>query len=171
MKQTFSIKSTRLLCGLAALGMFATTSASAQEQLEEIVVTATKRAESLQDVPISIVALSGEEIKDLAITRGEEFTADIPAVTIAQNPIGNFIFIRGIGTAGVNAGIEQSVSIFHDNIYMGRHQLSRAPFMDLERVEVLRGPQGILFGKNTIGGAIHVIGAKPTHELGQRFIW
>jgi len=128
-------------------------------------VTATKRAESLQDVPVSIVALSGETIKDLGITRGEEFTADIPAVTIAQNPISNFIFIRGIGTAGANAGIEQSVSIFHDGIYMGRHQLSRAPFMDLERVEVLRGPQGILFGKNTIGGAIHVIAAKPTNEL------
>jgi len=137
----------------------------ARAQLEEVIVTATKRAQSLQDVPVSVVALTGKAIKDLAITRGEEFTADIPAVTIAQNPISNFVFIRGVGTAGSNAGIEQSVSIFHDNIYMGRHQLSRAPFLDLERVEVLRGPQGILFGKNTIGGAIHVIGAKPTDEL------
>jgi len=149
---------------LVALGILAATS-TASAQIEELVVTATKRSESLQDVPISIVALSGKEVKDLAITRGEEFTADIPAVTIAQNPISNFVFIRGIGTAGSNAGIEQSVSIFHDGIYMGRHQLSRAPFMDLERVEVLRGPQGILFGKNTIGGAIHVIAAKPTEEF------
>jgi len=153
-----------LLHSLVALSVFAATS-PASAQLEEIVVTATKRAESLQDVPVSIVALSGETIKELGITRGEEFTADIPAVTIAQNPISNFIFIRGIGTAGATAGIKQSVSIFHDGIYMGRHQLSRAPFMDLERVEVLRGPQGILFGKNTIGGAIHVIAAKPTAEL------
>ena len=150
---------------LMAVAILAALPLTATAQLEEIVVTATKRAESLQDVPISIVALSGQAIKDLAITRGEEFTADIPAVTIAQNPISNFVFIRGIGTSGSNAGIEQSVSIFHDGIYMGRHQLSRAPFMDLERVEVLRGPQGILFGKNTIGGAIHVIAAKPTEEF------
>ncbi|MFT6389544.1 MAG: outer membrane receptor protein involved in Fe transport, partial [Cellvibrionaceae bacterium] len=125
-------KPAMLVKSLLALAVFAATSV-ASAQIEEIVVTATKRAESLQDVPISMVALSGEAIKNLGITRGEEFTADIPAVTIAQNPISNFVFIRGIGTSGSNAGIEQSVSIFHDGIYMGRHQLSRSPFMDLER--------------------------------------
>lgn len=135
------------------------------QQLEEVMVTATKRAESMQDVPISMIAMSGDSIKDFGVTRGEEFAADMPAVAINQNPIGNFIFIRGIGTPGSNQGIEQSVSIFHDGIYMGRSQLSRAPFMDLDRVEVLRGPQSVLFGKNTIGGAIHVISAKPTQEL------
>tara|TARA_R110002110_G_scaffold14698_1_gene67666 strand:+ start:94760 stop:97240 length:2481 start_codon:yes stop_codon:yes gene_type:complete len=137
----------------------------AYSQLEEVVVTATKRAESMQDVPISMTAMSGDNIKDFGVTRGEEFAANMPAVTIAQNPIGNFIFIRGIGTPGANQGIEQSVSIFHDGVYMGRNQLSRAPFMDLDRVEVLRGPQSVLFGKNTIGGAIHVISAKPTQEV------
>jgi len=164
MLQKYTKTTARLAKSLVALGVLAATS-TASAQIEEVIVTATKRAESLQDVPVSVVALSGEAIKDLAITRGEEFTADIPAITIAQNPISNFVFIRGIGTAGSNAGIEQSVSIFHDNIYMGRHQLSRAPFLDLERVEVLRGPQGILFGKNTIGGAIHVIAAKPTEQV------
>jgi len=135
------------------------------QQLEEVVVTATRRSESMQDVPISMIAMSGEDIKDFAVTRGEEFSANMPAVSIKQNPIGNFVFIRGVGTPGSNQGIEQSVSIFHDGIYMGRSQLSRAPFMDLERVEVLRGPQSVLFGKNTIGGAIHVISAKPTDEF------
>ena len=135
------------------------------QTLEEIVVTATKRSESLQDVPISMIAMGGETIRELGITKAEDFTLNIPAVTIAQNPVGNFIFIRGLGTAGANQGIEQSVSIFHDGVYMGRHQLSRAPFMDLERVEVLRGPQSILFGKNTIGGAVHVISAKPSEEF------
>lgn len=134
-------------------------------QLEEVIVTATRRAESMQDVAISMLSTSGESIKDMGITRGAEFTADIPAVTIAQSPIGNFIFIRGIGTAGPNQAIELSTSMFQDGVYMGRHQLSRAPFMDLERVEVLRGPQSILFGKNTIGGAIHMITAKPTDEV------
>jgi outer membrane receptor protein involved in Fe transport len=147
-----------------AAGVIAASNTYAQ-QLEEVVVTATKRAESMQDVPISMLAKSGESIKEFAMTTGADFTADIPAVTIGQNGIGNFIFIRGIGTPGANQGMEQSVSIFHDGIYMGRHQLSRAPFMDLERVEVLRGPQSIMFGKNTIGGAIHVISAKPSDEL------
>ena len=75
------------------------------QQLEEVMVTATKRAESLQEVAISMIAMSGESIKDFGIARGEEFAADMPAVTISQNPIGNFIFIRGIGTPGANQGI------------------------------------------------------------------
>ena len=137
----------------------------AQAQLEEVIVTASRRAESMQDVAISMISKSGEDIQDMGITRAAEFAVDIPAVTMSQSPIGNFIFIRGIGTAGVNQGIELSVSMFHDGVYMGRHQLSRAPFMDLDRVEVLRGPQSILFGKNTIGGAIHLITAKPTDEV------
>ncbi len=137
--------------------------ASAQV-LEEITVTATKRAESIQDVPISILAVGGDTIRENSITKMSDLTENLPAVTVAQNPIGNFIFIRGIGSS-TNQGIEQSVSIFHDGIYMGRHQLSRAPFMDLERVEVVRGPQSIMFGKNTIGGALSVITAKPTNEF------
>lgn len=138
---------------------------AAQAQLEEVIVTAQQRAESLQDVPISMVSMSGEKINEQAITKMEDFTANMPAVTVAQNPIGNFIFIRGVGTAGTNQGIEQSVAIFQDGIFMGRHQQSRAPFMDLARIEVLRGPQSILFGKNTIGGALSVHTAKPTDEL------
>lgn len=157
----FTRKATLSLAVAAAVGAMSTASA---QQLEEVVVTATKRAESLQDVPISMLAVDGESIREAAITKMEDLTNSLPAVTVVPNPIGNFIFIRGIGSS-TNQGIEQSVSIFHDGIYMGRHQLSRAPFMDLERVEVLRGPQSILFGKNTIGGAMSVISAKPTEEL------
>ncbi len=156
------MRKTLLLGTAVAICMPAT--AMAQE-VQEIIVTATKRSESLQDVPVSVVAASGETIADMAITKAEDLSTVLPAVTIAQNPIGNFIFIRGIGTPGANQGIEQSVSIFHDGVYMGRHQQSRAPFMDIERVEVLRGPQSILFGKNTIGGAIHVITAAPTNNF------
>ncbi|GAB3093332.1 TonB-dependent receptor [Aestuariicella hydrocarbonica] len=148
-----------------AIACAASASFSYAATLEEVVVTATKRAESLQDVPISMIAMDGESIKDLGVTNAIDFAANMPAVTISETPIGNFVFIRGIGTPGTNQGIELSVSTFHDGIYMGRHQLARAPFMDLERVEVLRGPQSILFGKNTIGGAIHAITAKPTEEF------
>lgn len=153
------------LLAVAICGVMQGAVLPAHAQLEEVVVTATKRAESLQDVPISMLSLSGEAIKEQSIRRMEDFTMNMPAVTVAQTPIANSVFIRGVGTAGSNQGMEQSVSIFHDGIYMGRHQLSRAPFMDLARVEVLRGPQSILFGKNTIGGALSVHSAKPTSEF------
>lgn len=138
--------------------------ASAQ-QVEEIVVTATKRSENLQKVPISVLSTDGEQIADQGITNVRELSSTLPAVKIALSPIGNFAVIRGIGTPGINQGTEQSVAIFHDGIYMGRSQLSRAPFLDVERVEVLRGPQSILFGKNTIGGAIHIINSKPSSDF------
>ncbi|MEZ5696755.1 MAG: TonB-dependent receptor [Sphingomonadaceae bacterium] len=130
--------------------------------LTEIIVTATKRSESLQDVPVSVLAASGESIEQMAVGDLNQLTANMPAVTIGQSPIGSFIFIRGIGTPGVNQGLEQSVSMFRDGVFAGRPQQSRAPIMDVERVEVLRGPQSILFGKNTIGGAINIIDRKPT---------
>lgn len=157
--KTLAFKSSVLAAAIAGMSQVQA------QKLEEVVVTAQVRAESLQDVSISMIAMGGDTIKDFGIARAEEFAANMPAVQISQNPIGNFVFIRGIGTPGANQGIEQSVSIFHDGVYMGRHQLSRSPYMDLERVEVLRGPQSILFGKNTIGGAISVITAKPTDEF------
>lgn len=158
-----SINRKLLATTVAALAAGAMALPASAATLEEVVVTATKRAESLQDVSISMLAVSGETIREESITKMEDLTNSMPAVTVSSNPIGNFIFIRGIGSS-TNQGIEQSVSMFHDGIYMGRHQLTRAPFMDIERVEVLRGPQSILFGKNTIGGALHVIAAKPTQE-------
>lgn len=164
MKKLYTVSRVAMMSIIAA-GSYSGVQA---QELDEIIVTATKRAESLQDVPVSVVATKGEDIAALGLTNAETVTANLPAITIAQNPISNFIFIRGIGTSGSNQGIEQSVSMFHDGIYMGRHQLSRAPFMDLERVEVLRGPQSILFGKNTIGGAVHVLAAKPTDTLDGR---
>lgn len=158
-----SINRKLLATTVAALAAGAMALPATAATLEEVVVTATKRAESLQDVSISMLAVSGETIREESITKMEDLTNSMPAVTVTSNPIGNFIFIRGIGSS-TNQGIEQSVSMFHDGIYMGRHQLSRAPFMDIERVEVLRGPQSILFGKNTVGGALSVIAAKPTQE-------
>ncbi len=149
----------------AALVTAGLSSIATAQVLEEVVVTAQQRSESMQDVPISMVAMSGDKINEQAITKMEDFSMNMPAVTVAQNPIGNFIFIRGVGTGGANQGIEQSVATFHDGVFMGRHQLSRAPFMDLDRIEVLRGPQSILFGKNTIGGALSVHTARPTEEF------
>lgn len=132
--------------------------------LEEIVVTAQKREQSLQDVPISVNAVTGAKMAEAGINNLEDMTAYVPNLTMNQTGIGTNISIRGI-SSGINQGFEQSVGQYVDGIYYGRAQLARAPFMDLERVEVLRGPQSILFGKNSIAGAVSMITAKPTEEF------
>lgn len=133
-------------------------------QLSVIVVSAQKREENLQDVPVSVVALSGEAIDDAGVTRLESLADFVPNFTIVQDPIGDKINIRGI-QSGNNAGLEQSVATFVDGVYRGRGVQSRFSFLDIERVEVLRGPQGTLFGMNTIGGAINIASARPTDYL------
>ncbi|MBL4870137.1 MAG: TonB-dependent receptor, partial [Robiginitomaculum sp.] len=132
--------------------------------LDEIIVTAQKRAESIMDVPVSVSAVSGAKIEALGIQRGEDLSALIPNFSIQTDPIGDKINIRGI-QSGNNAGLEQSVSTFVDGVYRGRGMQSRLAFLDVGRVEVLRGPQGTLFGKNTIGGAINIVSAQPTDEF------
>ncbi|MGI9362437.1 MAG: TonB-dependent receptor [Parasphingorhabdus sp.] len=132
--------------------------------LTEIVVTAQKRAEGLSDVPISISAVSGETIESYGQTNLESVASSIPNLKITQTAIANRIAIRGIAS-GDNKGFEQSVAMFVDGIYYGRDQLSRMPLVDLERVEVLRGPQPTLFGKNAIAGAVNVVSRRPSNEL------
>ena len=134
------------------------------QQLEEIIVTAQKRAESLQDVSVSVTALGGEKLSDFGIARLEEITAYVPNFVMSETGIGTTIYIRGIGS-GINQGFEQSVGMYRDGIYYGRAQLARAPIFDMERVEVLRGPQVTLFGNNSIGGAVSMTAAKPTNEF------
>lgn len=132
--------------------------------LEEIYVTAQKRTQSLKEVPISLNAISGEKIEQAGITSIERMADYIPSFNMTQTGIGTNISIRGI-TSGVNQGFEQSAAQFIDGVHFGRAQLARAPFLDIERVEVLRGPQSILFGKNSTAGAISITTAKPTDEF------
>ncbi len=131
--------------------------------LDEIVVTAQKREQSLQDVPASVSAISGAKIAQTGIAKLGELTGLVPNLQIQADPIGDRINIRGI-QSGNNAGLEQSVSTFVDGVYRGRGVQTRFAFLDLARVEVLRGPQGTLFGKNTIGGALNITTARPTKE-------
>jgi len=133
--------------------------------LEEVVVTAQKRVQNLQDVPISVIAMSGEKISEAGITGLEELSLYAPNVNINQGKAAPNLYIRGVGS-GTNSGFEQSVGMYIDGVYAGRGQLSNVPItMDLERVEILKGPQGILFGKNSIAGAINISSAKPTNEF------
>mgnify|MGYP003145053073 CR=1 FL=1 len=139
-------------------------SADEQGGLAEIVVTAQKRAEGLSDVPISISAVTGETIEAYGQTNLESVSSSIPNLKITQTAIANRIAIRGIAS-GDNKGFEQSVAMFVDGVYYGRDQLSRMPLVDLQRIEVLRGPQPTLFGKNAIAGAVNVVSRRPSEEF------
>jgi outer membrane receptor protein involved in Fe transport len=132
--------------------------------LEEIIVTAQKRQQSLQDVPISVSVLSGAKLEEANIENLDDLALYVPNFSKGESGAGAIIQIRGIGT-GSNAGFEQSVVMYMDDIALGRNPLARMPMMDLERVEVLRGPQNVLFGKNSIAGAISLVTAKPTDEV------
>ncbi len=135
-----------------------------KRSLDVITVTAQKREETLQEVPISISAVDGAVIEDRSVDDLISLSASVPNVFISESQIDTAIGIRGIST-GNNKGFEQSVGMYVDGISFGRSQLIRMPLVDLERVEVLRGPQPTLFGKNAIAGAVNVITAKPTSEF------
>ncbi|WP_347330815.1 TonB-dependent receptor [Marinimicrobium locisalis] len=156
-----------------ALAISVTTGASSAQaqaqapqeaQLQEIVVTSQKREQNLMDVPISVNAMAGEKIDENGITGIERMADYIPSLNMTQTGLGTTISIRGI-SSGVNQGFEQSAAQFVDGVHFGRAQLSRAPFLDIERVEVLRGPQSILFGKNSTAGAISITTVRPTEEF------
>jgi outer membrane receptor protein involved in Fe transport len=136
--------------------------------LEELVVTAQKREQSLQDVPVSVNVVGGDTIKETGLADLEDLSAQVPNLVINQSPQNLSIYLRGLGSRD-NQGFEQSVGLFVDGVYAGRSKQFQAPLMDLASVEVLRGPQGTLFGKNTIAGAMTVTSAQPTDELEASF--
>jgi iron complex outermembrane recepter protein len=129
--------------------------------IPEMVVTSRAREEALQDVPISVSLVSGDTIEETGIENLEELAGLVPNFTVVQDPIGDKLNIRGIFTSEVPS-LEQSVSTFIDGVNRGRGAQARLDFLDLERVEVLRGPQETLFGKNTVGGALSLTTRKPT---------
>jgi iron complex outermembrane receptor protein len=132
--------------------------------LEEVVVTAQKREQSLQDVPISVSTMAGDQVDAKYIMSLEQLTEYMPNVVITDTTAGEQLFIRGLGS-GANEGFEQSVGTYVDGVYYGRGRSAKTGFLDLARVEVLKGPQGVLFGKNTIAGAINITTRNPTDEF------
>lgn len=132
--------------------------------LDEVVVVAQKRAQSLQDVPVSVSAVDAEKISDAGIVDLQGLSDYVPNFSINETGISTTITMRGI-SSGINPGFEQSVGMYNDGIFYGRDQLARIPMFDMERVEILRGPQGILYGKNSIAGAVSQITAKPTEDF------
>ncbi|MGI9271541.1 MAG: TonB-dependent receptor [Woeseiaceae bacterium] len=157
-----------ILIGFSALGgsTFLLGNAQAQDSLalEEIIVTAAYREQGLQDVPLSISAVTGATLTESALQKAEDIQFLVPNFTLTETGIGTNAFIRGIGS-GINQAFEQSVGTYVDGVHYGRAQQWRSPFLDIERVEVLRGPQSILFGKNSVAGAVNITTAKPTDEF------
>lgn len=139
--------------------------AEAQVSIDEIVVTAQRRAESLQDVPISVGVLQGSNILNMGVRNLEEISTNTPSLIINQGPSQPGMYMRAIGSGTNNTGFEQSVGMFVDDIYMSKPRLAHQPLFDIERVEVVKGPQNVLFGKNTTAGAINITTASPTREF------
>lgn len=132
----------------------------------EIIVTAQRRSERLQDVPISIAVVGGADLAANEITNFNDLAPRIPNFSITRSPAGRAITMRGVGSSSSTPSLEQSVVTFVDGIYGGNNRQFGSSFLDVERVEVLRGPQGALVGKNTVAGALNVLTRRPTDELG-----
>jgi iron complex outermembrane receptor protein len=136
--------------------------------LEEVIVTAQKRAESLQDAPISIVALSSETLATRGIQGLTNLQSDVPGLIPSRHPNSAAtvrLFLRGIGQGNDQITYDPKVAFYIDGVYMARFQGLAAEVAELDRVEVLRGPQGTLYGRNTTGGAINFITRAP--QLGE----
>jgi iron complex outermembrane recepter protein len=152
------------LSGFCLSALASAVSANTGFALEEIIVTAQKRAQSAQDVPVAITAVGGEKLTNANIITMADVSAYVPNFYMANTPFASVNYIRGVGSTP-NAGFEQSVGMFSDDIYWGREGQSVTPLFDVGRVEVLKGPQSILFGKNTIGGAVSLYSNQPTEEF------
>ncbi len=139
--------------------------ANAAEVLEEVVVTATKRASNVQDVPISVGVVSAEFIDDFDIKDISDIQNFVPGLQVQQTFGSWAVRIRGLGSGITNLAFDSSVPVYVDDVYCGRGKCMESAFLDVERVEVARGPQGALFGKSTIAGAISSISARPTDEF------
>ena len=131
----------------------------------DIVVTAQKRSEKLQKVPISMEVVSGAKLDSFHASDIKSVMNYTPNLFVESTAGDDVIYIRGFGSPPANFSFDQSVSLYVDGVYAGRSRQAQAPFFDLQRVEVLRGPQGALFGKNTPAGAVSVVSAGPTESL------
>ena len=139
--------------------------AAADGALQEIVVTAQKRAENLQDTPIAIYAVTGESLEQMNVANIGSLATSSPALVYSEAGGESQLYIRGIGSNIFSVGVDQSVATHIDGIYVGRANMGLTQFLDVERVEILRGPQGTLYGRNATGGAINLISRQPTDEV------
>lgn len=163
----------RWLLASSALGLMTASAASAAEaptDVEAVIVTASKRSEDIQDVAMSISAVSGEQLEKRGVANVAELARFVPSLNILQsnNNRNSTVFIRGIGTSGTNPGIEPSVGIFVDGVYLLAAGPIQGNLADINSIEVLRGPQGTLYGRNTPVGAINITTREPSSSFESR---
>ncbi len=172
-----SVMARASILALAAGTALAATPAAAQQEPatqpqadDAIIVTAQLREQNVQDVPLSISAVSGELLEQRSQTTLTDITAQMPSLLLQRNPAGQGnsvrVFIRGVGQSDQSPSVEPGVGTYIDDIYYGTVLGSAFDLTDIERIEVLRGPQGTLSGMNTLGGAIKIYSRKPEGEGG-----
>ena len=162
-----------LLAGTSSLAFAQEAQDEAKEPtvvMSEIVVTAQKRAQRMQDVPVSMTALTGDALRAAGIRDVKDMQVLIPGLNVnsSSNEVTTTVRIHGVGTVGENPGIESSVGIVIDGVYRPRNGVGFSDLGPLERIEVLRGPQGTLFGKNTSAGVVSIVTEAPEFEFGGR---
>jgi len=161
----------KLLLATSAIAACVPTEALAQD--DEIIVTATRRAESIQDVPIAVTAVLPETLEKQGVVNIQNLTSVAPSFSTsnAQIASGSVVLrVRGVGTTSNNIGFESAVGIFIDGAYQSRPGVALGEFVDVERVEVLRGPQGTLFGRNTSAGALNITNKRPVMNETEGFV-
>lgn len=147
-----------------AVALLALLPLSAHAAIEEIIVTAQKRAQDVLDVPIAMSAFNEQTIRDAGVRDIKELAVLSPSLVVTSTQsesAGTTVRIRGVGTTGDNLGLESSVAVFVDGVYRNRNSVALSELGDVERIEVLRGPQGTLFGKNASAGLLHIITRQP----------
>jgi iron complex outermembrane recepter protein len=170
----FTSKALGLAVALAAvLGVASPVSRAADatasgSELSEVVITAQKRQQNLQDVPIAVIALSGQQLQDAGVTDIKNMQVLTPGITVTSTTSENSTTarIRGIGTVGDNVGLESSVGIVIDGVYRPRNGVGFGDLGEIDRIEVLEGPQGELFGKNNDAGVINIVTQRPSRTFG-----
>jgi outer membrane receptor protein involved in Fe transport len=156
------------ICGAGAAGLSWAQQATNQPVLTEIIVTAQKREQNIQDVPISVIALSAQQLKDAGVTDIKNLQVLTPGLTVTSTTSENVTTarIRGIGTVGDNPGLESSVGVVIDGVYRPRNGVGFGDLGEIEQIEVLEGPQGELFGKNNDAGVISIVTKRPSSTFG-----
>ncbi|TDI62844.1 MAG: TonB-dependent receptor, partial [Alphaproteobacteria bacterium] len=164
-----STRKIALLTAMAFTGASLLATSPAVAQLDELIVTATKREQLLQTVPIAISVFDTTQLRNSGVDTIHELMSLAPSFQSSSSNSetqGNTIRIRGIGTQGNNPGFESAVGVFIDNVFRARAGIALTELLDIERIEVLRGPQSTLFGRNTSAGALNIITKGPEFEFG-----
>lgn len=159
-----------MIASEGALAQEVGTQPAPETGIEDIVVTAQRREERLQDVPIAVTAVTGDSLARSGVTDTRQLTQSMPSVVFSRVNSSFQPYIRGVGTRNANIGDESNVSLYIDGVYQPVMSSLGFDIINVERIEVLRGPQGTLFGRNSTGGLINIITPDPTDELSGRII-